>query len=194
MFNRVSADGSFASADGRLDWVVPEPELDRAAAGSTGGFDTILFGRRTYDLFASFWPQVLSDAPDAPNPHAPGRSPEMLAVAVMLDESRKLVFSRGRPQLAWSNTHLLGAFDAGAVAAMKQQAGKDIIVFGSGAIVLLLTQHGLIDEYQLVVSPLLLGGGRRLFGGLTAMVPLQLLEAKSYPSGNVMLRYAPRGG
>jgi dihydrofolate reductase len=73
---------------------------------------------------------------------------------------------------------------------MKREPGNDMIVLGSGSIVSQLTEHGLIDEYQLVVSPILLGGGRPLFSGLSNNLRLDLLEAKQYPSGNVMLRYA----
>lgn len=185
MFQRLSADGSFAAADGRMEWVVPEPELDRDSASNTNSFDAVLFGRRTYDIFASFWPNVQGDAP--------GFSPEMRAFAAVLNAAQKLVFSRHQPTLPWRGSQLLGAFDAEQVAALKRRPGKDILVFGSGAIAALLAQHGLIDEYQLVLSPLLLGGGRPLFAGLPASVPLRLLQAKSYPAGNVMLRYAPAG-
>jgi dihydrofolate reductase len=75
---------------------------------------------------------------------------------------------------------------------MKNVPGGDIMIFGSGQIVSRLSELGLIDEYHLVVSPLLLGGGRTLVNGVTSRVPLDLLEAKSYDSGNVMLRYRRR--
>ena len=73
---------------------------------------------------------------------------------------------------------------------MKQQPGKDMIVYGSGSIVSQLTQHGLIDEYQFAVCPILLGSGRPLFSDVSKSTRLELLEAKAYPSGDVMLRYA----
>jgi len=72
---------------------------------------------------------------------------------------------------------------------MKRQPGKDMIIFGSGSIVSQLTQHGLIDEYQFVVCPILLGSGRTLLSGVSKTSNLDLLEAKQYPSGDVMLRY-----
>ncbi len=75
---------------------------------------------------------------------------------------------------------------------MKSRPGKDMIVLGSGSIVSQLTQHGLIDEYQFVVSPILIGSGLPLLTGLSTSMALELKEAKSYPSGNVMLRYAPQ--
>ena len=81
-------------------------------------------------------------------------------------------------------------FDPREVEALKQQPGKDLIIFGSGEIASLLTQHGLIDEYQFVVSPLLLNNGRSPLTGVPTPVKLSLLEARSFPSGNVRLRYA----
>jgi dihydrofolate reductase len=189
-FNNVSADGYFSAQNGNLGWVVPEEELDRGAAESLGSSDTILFGRRTYDMFESFWPHAV----DA-NPHNAGRhSPEMQAMAQWINESAKLVFSRTRQEVTWKNSRLLGEFDPREVEALKRQPGKDIMIFGSGSIVSQLTEHGLIDEYQFIVGPVLLGGGRPLVSGVPATTRLDLLEAKAYPSGNVKLRYGRRDG
>lgn len=194
MFNRVSAEGYFASADGNLDWVVPEPALDAAAADGLGGADTILFGRRTYDLFESFWPTVAGDSPTAPDPHGDGRhSKEMRAMADWINSTTKILFSRTRQAATWANSHILHTFDPVEVEAMKARPGKDMMIFGSGSIVSLLTQHGLIDEYQLIVSPLLLGSGQPLVTGVSARTGLELIEATPFPSGNVRLRYARRG-
>jgi dihydrofolate reductase len=194
MFNRVTMEGYFAGPDGNLDWVVPDEDLDRSAAEAIhrGDTDTILFGRRTYEQFEAFWPQALDDAPTGPNPHdTEGRSPEMRAMAAMLNEATKLVFSRTLKEVRWNNTHLLHEFDPREIEAMKTRPGKDMIIFGSGSIVSQLTQHGLIDEYQFVVNPILLGSGRPLLSGVSKSVKLNLLEAKGFPSGNMMLRYAP---
>jgi dihydrofolate reductase len=194
MFNRVTMEGYFAGADGNLDWVVPDEELDRSAAEAIehADTDTILFGRRTYEQFEAFWPQALDDAPSGPNPHDTARrSPEMRAMAVMLNEATKLVFSRSLKEVRWSNAHLLHELDPREIEAMKTQPGKDMIVFGSGSIVSQLTEHGLIDEYQFVINPILLGSGRPLLSGVSKSVKLNLLEAKGFPSGNMMLRYAP---
>jgi dihydrofolate reductase len=76
---------------------------------------------------------------------------------------------------------------------MKGRPGKDMIIFGSGSVVSQLTQHGLIDEYEVVVCPVFLGSGRPLLGGVSRSVRLELLETTRYPSGDVMLRYARAG-
>ncbi len=193
MFNRVTLEGYFAGPDGNLDWVVPDQDLDKAGAAGIPGTDTVLFGRRTYEMFASFWPYALDDSPNSPNPHMPReRSQAIRAMAVMLNEATKLVFSRTLKEVTWKNSRLLPTLDQREIEAMKRQPGKDMIVFGSGSIVSQLTQHGLIDEYQFVVDPVLLGRGKPLFSDLSTHTALALQEAKAYPSGNVMLRYRRR--
>ncbi len=191
-FNRVTADGYFASPDGKLDWVVPEPQIDKEAGEGMSGQGAILFGRRTYEMFQAFWPHALEDPGTAPDPHMPGRrSPEIRAMAVWINEAAKVVFSKTLKDVTWKNTRLLHAFDPREVEAMKKQPGPDMIVFGSGSIASQLTEHGLIDEYRFIVGPVLLGRGRALISGVPRSSRLDLLEAKTYPSGNVMLRYAP---
>jgi dihydrofolate reductase len=113
-------------------------------------------------------------------------------MAIALNQNTKLVFSRTLKEARWINSHILREFNPGEIQNLKRGPGKDIIVLGSGSIVSQLTQHGLIDEYQFIVSPLLLGSGRPLLSGVTRGMPLQLREAKAYPSGNVMLRYGRR--
>jgi dihydrofolate reductase len=189
-FNRVSADGYFSKPDGDLNWAVPDEELDQQAMSGMPSTDTILFGRTTYQAFESFWPHALDDA--AGDPHAPGRkSPAIRAMATWINEAHKLVFSRTLKQVSWRNARILPAFDPEQVIALKKAEGKDIMIFGSGAIASLLTQHALIDEYLLVVAPVLLGSGRSLIRDVTKSLRLELLDAKPSRAGNVLLRYAP---
>jgi dihydrofolate reductase len=197
MWNQVSADGYFAGPDGGLDWIVPDEEFDREVAegiegsGTGPDADTVLFGRRTYQQFESFWPHALDDSPTSPDPHVPARvSPEMRAMAVMLNEATKVVFSKTLQEVTWSNSHLRHELDPHEIEAMKKQEGNDMMIFGSGSLVSQLSQHALIDEYQFVVMPVLLGDGLNMLTGLSTRVRLDLLEAKNYPSGKVMLRYA----
>ena len=191
MFNWVSADGYFVGPDGSLEWVVPDEDQAKAAAKSIPGFDTVLFGRRTYELFEGFWRHALDDSPTVADPHDPGRrSPEHRVIATALNEMTKLVFSRTLKDVTWRNSRLLREFDPREIETMKRQPGKDMIVFGSGSIVSQLTEAGLIDEYQLAVCPVFLGSGRPLLSGVSKSVKLELLEAKAYPSGDVLLRYA----
>jgi dihydrofolate reductase len=190
-FNWVTADGYFAGSDGGLEWVVPDDAQRKSAAESIGNFDTILFGRRTYALFEEFWSHAVDDSSTAPDPHHPGqRTREHRTIAIGLNEMTKLVFSRTLRDVTWKHSRLVQEFDLRAIEAMKWQPGKDMIVFGSGSIVSLLTEHGLIDEYQFVACPVFIGQGRPLLGGLSSPVRLNLIDSAKYESGDLMLRYA----
>jgi len=191
MFNWVTANGYFAGPDGDLQWVVPDEEQAKTAADGIPGFDTVLFGRRTYELFEGFWRHAVNDSRTAPDPHRAGRrSREHRAIGIWLNEVTKLVFSRSLKDVTWRNSRLLHELDRREIETMKRQSGKDMVVFGSGSIVSQLTEHALIDEYQFVVCPILLGSGRPLLSGVSKNAKLDLLEAKRYQSGDVMLRYA----
>jgi dihydrofolate reductase len=194
VFNRVSADGYFAGADGNLDWVVQETGFDSDVAGRLSGSDMMLFGRKTYDMFESFWPHAIDTPTTAMDPHGPPRStPELHAMGVWINESAKLVFSRTRTEVPWRNSRLAPGLEPREIDALKRGPGKDILVFGSGSVASQLTRHSLVDEYHFVVCPVVLGEGRSLLTGVPASVRLQLAEARPYPSGNVMLRYTRAG-
>jgi dihydrofolate reductase len=108
-----------------------------------------------------------------------------------MNQATTLVFSRTLEQ-TWNNARLVRELDVDAIAAPKQQPGKNMMIFGSGSVVSQLTQHGLIDEYQFVVCPVFLGDGRRLLDGVAKRVHLELLDSTRYPSGDIALRYTPR--
>ena len=191
-FDRVTADGYFSGPEGSLDWSVPDAEIDKLGGEAVPGpGNTLLFGRRTYQMFESFWPHVLKDSPEAPDPHVPGRqSAAMRNMAVFIHEATKIVFSKSLKEVTWHDSRLFRDIEPDNIEAMKNVPGADMMIFGSGQIVSRLSALGLIDEYQLIVSPLLLGGGKTLVNGVATRVKLDLLEAKPYESGNVMLRYA----
>jgi dihydrofolate reductase len=122
-FSWVSADGYFAGPDGNLDWVVPDQEQARAAAAGISDFDTVLFGRRTYELFERFWRHVVVDESGTiPDPHdAQRRSPEHGAIAVALNRMTKIVFSRSMKDATWSNARLVRELDPREIERMKAQ-------------------------------------------------------------------------
>jgi dihydrofolate reductase len=190
-FNNVSADGYFTGPDGELDWIVPDEDIYKTSAERMADVDTILYGRRTYELFEGAWRHALdADPSTAPDPHDGGRRTRaMREQAIWINETKKVVFSKTLKNVTWRNSHLLHHLDTQEIEAMKKRPGKDMIVFGSGSIVSQLTQHGLIDEYQFIVGPTLLGSGRPLLGGVSKRSKLDLIEATKYRSGNVMLRY-----
>ena len=174
-----------------MNWVVPDEDIDKDAVERMPTIDTILLGRRTYELFEAFWPHALDDSPTAADPHDPSRrSPTLRAMAIWINEATKLVFSRSLKKITWKNSRIIREIDPRTIEAMKGERGKDMIVFGSGSVVSELTRRGLIDEYQFVVNPVLLGTGKRMMESVSNSVKLELIETTKYSSGNVVLRYA----
>jgi len=121
-FERVSANGCFTDAAGGIEWVPQDAELDRAGASSLGAAGAILFGRKTFDGFESFWPSAVDDSPTAPAPHGPARrSADLRAMGAWINGAEKLVFSRTRTRSDWRNTRFLGEFSRDKVAELKAQ-------------------------------------------------------------------------
>lgn len=181
MLNRISVDGFFAGPNGELDWAIPDPEVDKAAHKGAQA-DTALFGRVTYQLFENHWPKV------ADNPVASEGERKM---ADELNQMTKVVFSETLKEVTWKNSRLAQGNVAEETRRLKQDAGSDIIMFGSGTIVQQLANEGLIDDYFLIVTPVVLGTGKPLFKGVRKL-DLELKEAQSFKSGNVLLHYKIR--
>ena len=143
--------------------------------------DVLLYGRITYQLMESYWPAI------AKNPTGEKVSDEF---AVLIDNISKIVFSRTLHHVDWKNTTLKKDVLKEEILALKQQAGKPILV-GSPSLIVALTQMGLIDEYQLVIHPVILGSGLPLFKNIKDRVNLKLLKTKPFGSGAVVLYYEP---
>jgi dihydrofolate reductase len=140
----------------------------------------LVFGRVTFDQMASFWP---TPAGHAANP----------VVAERMTRVPKIVFSRTPREPSWANTTVLGGDVAAEVRRLKAAPGPDLVILGSGSIVAQLAEAGLVDEYQIVVNPVVLGRGRTLFEGVTHRVPLTLKRSRSFSNGNVVSWYEPAG-
>jgi dihydrofolate reductase len=180
MFNLVSVDGFFAGTDGNIDWHVVDEEFNQAAVAMIQRFDTILFGRTTYQLFESYWPHAASD---------PATSKEDRIIADKINDMAKMVFSKTLDTVTWANAKLFHELVPEEIKEMKHQPGRDIVIYGSGTIVQQLTNLGLLDEYQLLVNPVILGNGKPLFKDVQGTLNLQLLSTKQFRSGNVLLTY-----
>ncbi|MGH7712455.1 MAG: dihydrofolate reductase family protein, partial [Gemmatimonadaceae bacterium] len=118
--------------------------------------------------------------------------PQLRAIAVKINDATKIVFSKSRKDVTWKNSRVLREIDPRDIDKLKQQRGEDILIFGSGSVTSQLTKLGLIDEYQFVVNPILLGSGLLLIRDVPSL-KLKLIEAKPHRSGNVLVRYAPAG-
>ncbi|CAG7654884.1 dihydrofolate reductase family protein [Paenibacillus allorhizosphaerae] len=182
MLNRVSIDGYFASLNDAafgMDWFVPDPEVDKAVRSGDGQMDTLILGGITYRGFESHWAPMLS------NPQAPK---EMKAIAEELTHMTKVVFSRKRKQSSWANTKLFDDKPSEVVRRLKAEEGAGILIMGSGSIVQQLASDALIDEYVLIVTPVVAGRGKSLFKEVDRF-GLTLKETTAFKSGNVILRY-----
>lgn len=142
--------------------------------GDSGGF---LLGRHTYELFAGYWP----NAPE-----------EVQEIAVHMNTKPKHVASRTLTgPLEWENSSLLSGPLPDAVAALKEDGGGDLLVIGSTVLVHSLMEHGLVDEYRLMIDPVLVGGGKRLFPDDGALRPLRLVDHEVTGTGAIIATYAP---
>jgi dihydrofolate reductase len=136
--------------------------------------DALLLGRRTYEIFASHWPY----------------QPESDPIAPVMNGLDKYVASRTLDRAEWVNSHVVSDVPA-EVARIKDAPGKDIRVFGSGHLVSTLMQHDLVDRYEVMIHPLVLGAGKRLFRQGTPRMRLRLLDSTATTTGVVMLAYEP---
>jgi dihydrofolate reductase len=179
VYNSMSLDGYFTDADGDMSWAHKrDPEWQAFVSENARGGGQLLFGRVTYDLMASFWPTPLAAQS---NP----------IVVERMNNLRKYVFSTTLDQASWNNTTLFKGDLATEVRKLKQAPGPDIVIMGSGSVVAQLAEAGLIDQYQIVLNPLVVGSGRTLFEGVKRKLPLKLAKSRAFGNGNVVLLYEP---
>lgn len=176
----VSLDGFTAGPDGALDWIVVDGEVWKEVIDLQNTADTALFGRINYQGFESYWPTVPSD---------PNASSNEREHAHWLEQASKLVFSTTLSQVSWKNTRIVEGPIVKEVATLKQQAGKNLLFFGGARLAQTFVKEKLVDEYRLLVNPVVLGQGSRLFQDIQQRIALNLVETRTYRSGVVELRY-----
>ena len=188
VFNSLTLDGVM-QAPGRPDedqrdgfkyggWATRynDPVIGSVAAEGMSKGGALLFGRRTYEDFAAVWPNM-----PEPNPFT-----------TVLNNTQKYVASRTlKEPLPWQNSTLLQGDVAQAVAQIKKELDKDLVILGSGVLIQSLMLHNLIDEYVLLIHPLILGSGRHLFTDSGAFATLRLIDTKTATTGVVILTYQP---
>lgn len=179
VFNQVTLDGYFAGPNGDLSWAhKDDPEWNAFVAENATAGGVLVFGRVTYEMMASFWPtpQAIKSYP---------------AVAEGMNNLPKVVFSRTLNKVSWNNTKLVKGDLAAAIRKMKSEPGKQMTILGSGSIVSQLAQAGLIDEYQIVLNPVVLGRGRTMFDGIQKKLTLKRTKTRTFDNGNVLQCYEP---
>ncbi|MBO9701807.1 MAG: dihydrofolate reductase [Sporocytophaga sp.] len=172
----ISVDGLYEGPNKEIDWHNVDEEFNEYAIDLLNNLDILLFGRITFDLMASYWPtqEAIKDSP---------------IVAERMNNLSKIVFSKKLKSANWQNTKVINENINELVMNLKKEQGKDMAIFGSSDLALTFIKHNLIDEYRIMVNPLVLGKGKRLFEGITEKLNLKLKSAKIFKSGNVMLCY-----
>ncbi len=178
MFNMVTLDGFFAGPNGEIDWHRVDEEFNQFAVQQTGAAGGLIFGRVTYQLMESYWPTEDGTRDD----------PE---VAAIMNAIPKLVFSRTLERADWNNTRLVKTDAVEEITKLRQQPGEDWLIFGSAGLIATLTGHRLIDEYRLIVAPVVLGQGKPVFKDVQDRLNFKLLSTRTFDNGNVLLCYAP---
>ena len=182
VFNQISLDGYFRTPSGDVSWTHQlqgdDAEFRDFIAGNASGGGALMFGRKTYEMMASFWP-------------TPAAAAQFPVVAEQMNLLPKLVFSRTLKAASWSNTTLLEGDLLGEVRRLKSEPGAPMAILGSGSLVAPLARAGLIDEYQMLVFPLVLGEGVTMFDGIGQRLVLKLKSTRTFRNGITFLVYEP---
>lgn len=178
-FISTTLDGYYEGPNQEFDhWTIDDAFLGFSVS-QLRDVGALLFGRVTYEGMAAYYPteQARRDTGE---------------IAELMNAPPKVVFSTTLTEpLAWQNTRLVSDDIAGAITALTKEPGRDLAVFGSSRLTAGLLDQGLVDELRVMVNPTLLGAGPSLFHGLTRRVGLELQQATTYRSGNVLLTYRP---
>ncbi len=177
VFNNVTLDGYYTGLDGDMSWAHKfDPEWTQFTnENAKGGGAVLAFGRKTYDMMAGYWP-------------TPMAMQNMPTVAEAMNKQPKLVFSRTMNEAKWNNTRLIKGDLATEVAKIKSEPGDDIVIMGSGNLISQLAQLKLIDEYQIALTPVVIGKGKSMFYGVNK-TNLKLTKSRVFGNGTVVLWY-----
>ena len=175
--NLITIDGYFEGINQDLSWFITGDDFFDYAVKQLDEVDTILFGRITYQQMAAYWPDAKTE--DA----------AMAAIKDKMNSLQKIVFSKTLDKAEWNNTRLIREHITDEIIKLKKQPGRDIVIFGSGTIVSELTALRLIDEYRLIINPVILSNGNPLFKSINEKVSLRLINMKVLSSGSVIMYY-----
>ncbi|OGC78711.1 MAG: hypothetical protein A2Z27_01830 [candidate division Zixibacteria bacterium RBG_16_50_21] len=169
----VSLDGFFEGPNQELDWHVWDDEMEKYAHHTLDAVDSILLGRVAYRLFADYWPTAKD------------------SIAPQINNLPKIVFSKTLEKVEWKNSKLVKENIVEEISKVKQQPGLDLILYGGAGIASTFIKLGLIDEYRIIVNPVVLGSGKPLFKDIKEKLNLKLFKTKTFKCGNVALYYQP---
>jgi len=179
-FMHVSLDGFVTGPGGEMDWIIIDEEIFKDSISFAATTDTVLYGRKTYEMMSGYWPGVLTN---------PNSTALELHYAEWIENIHKIVFSKTLKKAEWNNTRLIKENIVEKVPLLKQQDGKSMMIFGSPSLTHSFMQMNLIDEYRINVNPVVLGKGVPLFKNIDHMIDLKLLKTKKFNSGVVGFYY-----
>lgn len=182
VFNYVTLDGFYAGPNGEIDWfkdIKKDKKFEKYTHKQSQSGNTLLFGRTTYEMMKSYWPTADARKNDRD-------------MAKVMNNSPKIVFSKTlssvQEEAHWKNIRLFHEIDKKEITQMKKLENTDFTLLGSGTVVQQFANRGLIDQYALVVVPVILGAGKPLFMDVKKM-NLQLLDARAFKNGIAFLIY-----
>jgi dihydrofolate reductase len=177
-FMFVTLNGYFEGSGRDISWHVHGREENAFAARSLKAGNTLLFGRVTYEMMASYWPTPIAHKNDP-------------SVAKGMNKAHKIVFSRTLRNADWENTIVVNGDIVEVVRKMKKQRGKNLTLLGSGSILSQFAESGLIDEYQIMIDPVAMVSGTPLFTSIKQKLNMKLVRTGEFKSGVVLLVYKP---
>jgi len=177
-FNFITINGFLNGPGGDISWHRHGEEENSFAADSLKSQNTLLFGRKTYEMMASYWPSQMAKENDP-------------TVAEGMNNADKLVISNSLIKVEWENTRIISKDALVEIKKLKSLPGNDITILGSGSIVSQLAENGLIDEYLIMIDPVAIGAGTPIFHGIKQTFNLKLNDSKTFKSGVLLLRYKP---
>ncbi len=157
-----------------IEWHRWNAEMDQYMGDFFQTVDTIIMGRKTYELMVSYWP---------------GNTTESPVIVDNMNNLPKLIFSKTLATTSWNNCRLINEIDRDIFTDLKNQPGKDMVIFGGAALASGFTKMGLIDEFRLLINPVILGGGTSLFNINNQKLELFLMQSRTFDCGNVLLHY-----
>jgi dihydrofolate reductase len=178
MFNMISLDGFFEGLNQDIGWHQVDGEFDQFAIDQLSQAGGLIFGRLTYQLMAAYWPTPMAVENDP-------------LVAGKMNALPKFVFSRTLDKVDWNNSQLIKGDAVTELKKLKGLPGNDMYIFGSANLSKMFIHAGLIDEYRIMVNPIVLGSGEPLFKENGGMLKMKLQETKLFGNGNVLLLYTP---
>ncbi len=177
----VTVDGYIENEKGEFDWPVDD-EWEEYINGVLRSIDGQVYGRVAHQSLAQYWPTAADQ---------PGVSERLIEMARMMNASPKYVVTRRPYETGWSNSHIIRGEVAGEIQKLKNQPGRDIALFAGATLAQSFMEMGLLDEYRLVLNPVVLGGGTPLFKPGLSREKLELLSTRKLSSGLLVLTYAP---